>query len=425
MPYTVGPPVAGSHTGMRLAFISSSLESGGLEHEVEANVQLALTHAHEVRLFTPYKVRDDSRIRRNLEQLLTFDSGQEEWRRSFYGRAVLSLAKAKHLLTARRRPSSFEEVSLGRRFMPVADQPGFWDEQARRVVAGSDLVHLFGKPKPFMARVATSARAAGVKVIYEEASQVTAEYANRRLHRQFTASSASCDVIIARCQRHIDDIRTHYQYRGATRVIEQWAYGTEDDLLGIDRAGHRATGQALTFGSIGRLDDGKGMDTILKAFARAKQHLPDSRLRIAGAGQHATDLRKLAADLRIDGDTEFVGHMDGGRKIAFYAGIDAFVIASLNEGGPITGVEAMAAGLPILSTPVGAMPERLEHGTEALFFEPGSAEALAASMALLQDASLRHRLGCSARHRYGLRNHSQVCAPQKTALWNELGRPIR
>jgi glycosyltransferase involved in cell wall biosynthesis len=408
---------------MKIVFVSSSLERGGLEQEVEATARLALRGAHDVTLFTPYKIRDDSALRRNLQRIIPVDSGQEQWRKSLYGWTMVQLAKAKLFMRNWRTPSAPEEVGLARRFVPALADSRFWDEHARRILEGCDLLHLFGKPKPFLARAASHARSVGLKVIYEEASQVTAEYARRTDHRAFASSSALCDVIIARCDRHVANIRQHYHYPGATRVIEQWAYGTEDDLLAIDRPVRASASDPFVFGSIGRLDGGKGMDTILKAFAIARQRQPQARLRIAGQGEHEQQLRRLTAEMGIASATDFVGYVEGRDKIAFYAAIDAFLIASLNEGGPITGVEAMAAALPIISTPVGAMPERLAEGSEALFFETENIDALAERMVrLMSEAELPARLGRAARRRYQIRNHSTVCASQKIALWDELGK---
>ena len=408
---------------MRIVFVSSSLERGGLEQEVEATARLALRGAYDVTLFTPYKIRNDSSLRRNLQRVVAVDSAQEQWRRSLYGRTMLQIAKAKLLITNWRRPSPPEEIGLARRFVPSVGDSRFWDAYARRILHGCDLLHLFGKPKPFLARAASHARSIGLKVIYEEASQVTEEYANRRDHQAFAASSSLCDVIIARCDRHVENIRRHYHYPGTTRVIEQWAYDTEEDLLGIERAPRASSSGPFVFGSIGRLDGGKGMDTILRAFALAHQTRPNARLRIAGQGEHESELRRMVGELGLSNATEFVGYVDGRDKVTFYASIDAFLIASLNEGGPITGVEAMAAGLPIISTPVGAMPERLANGSEALFFDTESVGGLADCMLMmLNDPSLPRQLGEAARQRYRIRNHSSVCASQKMALWDELGR---
>jgi glycosyltransferase involved in cell wall biosynthesis len=406
---------------MNILFVCGGLQRGGLEHEVEATIRLAVKAGHSARLFTPFKLRDNAMIRTNLGMAVPFDSAQEQWRATGSGKLLMALAKMK-LLLKQQRLTPQDEVGLARRFVPSYARSDFWEEQANRAIRGCDLLHLFGKPKPFLVTAARCAQAKGIKTIYEEACQVTPEYAGRADHRQFAGQSELCDIIIGRCDRHIQDIKERYRYRGRTKVIEQWAYGSEHALLRIDR-GHREGRESFVFGSLGRLDQGKGLHTILHAFYRVKQTCPNVRLRVAGQGQADGALRQLAGELDLNGDVEFIGYTDGEAKEAFYASLDAFVIASQDEGGPITGVEAMAAGLPIVSTPVGAMPERLTHETEALFFEVDSVESLTAAMKrLVDDASLPTRLGGAARRRYNARNHSSVCAPLKIALWDEMGK---
>jgi glycosyltransferase involved in cell wall biosynthesis len=407
---------------VNILFVCSSLGHGGLSHEVEATARLALASGHAVEVFTPYKVREDALIRRRLGERLAFDSAQEQWRRSVRGRLLFGAARLRLIVRQRRRPSAREEVHLARRFVPGAERADFWDVQAGRILIGRDLVHLFGKPKPFLATTARQARARGLRVIYEEASQVTPEYAARADHQDFVASSHLCDVIIVRCNRHAEHIRRHYHYRGQTRVIEQWAYDSESDLLAIDRTAG-APRRGCTFGIMGRLDEGKGVEVVLDAFALVRRRGHEARLRVAGAGDAEGALRARAAALQLGNAIEFLGDQQGLDKVAFYSSLDAFVIASESEGGPITGVEAMAAALPIISTPVGAMPERLCDGSEGLFVAVDDVEGLAAAMhRLLEHPQLRPTLGGAARQRYLVRNHSRVCAPRKIALWDELGR---
>lgn len=407
---------------MNLLFVSGTLERGGLEVELGATARLALDAGHRVTVATPYKVRNDAPIRAALGDAVGFVSGQEAWRDTLQGRALLTLASTKHLLQQRHQASAADEVHLARRFVPAASDLTFWDAHARRVLTGCELVHLFGKPKPFLVRAARQARSLGLRTIFEEASEVTAEYVRRRDHLEFAGAPGICDLVIARCAAHVERIREHYGYRGPTQIIEQWAYGVEEELLAVDRrAGTRARAP-VTFGSLGRLDAGKGIDTMLQAFARARQVVPGIRLQMAGTGQAEGDFRALVERLTLSDEVDFVGYKHGAGKVDFYAGLDAFVIASLNEGGPITGVEAMAAALPIISTPVGAMPERLRPAADGLFFRPGDVEALTAHMIeIAATPARRTALGAAARSRYLARNHSSVCAREKLSLWEQMG----
>jgi glycosyltransferase involved in cell wall biosynthesis len=76
---------------------------------------------------------------------------------------------------------------------------------------------------------------------------------------------------------------------------------------------------------------------------------------------------------------------------------DVFVLSSAYEGNPLSVIEAMAAGLPVVSTSVGGVPELLENGKEGFIVQPGNAEQLSdAMMTLLKDGHLRGAMGAAA-----------------------------
>ena len=94
---------------------------------------------------------------------------------------------------------------------------------------------------------------------------------------------------------------------------------------------------------------------------------------------------------------------------SYLAGIDIFVVSSLSETGPQTGVEAMAAGLPLVTTPVGAMPERISHDEEGLFVPVGDVDGMADAMKKLAvHPEFRKRLGEAARQTYTRKFHSKI-----------------
>ena len=117
------------------------------------------------------------------------------------------------------------------------------------------------------------------------------------------------------------------------------------------------------------------------------------------------------------GAVEFLGYVPD--KAEFYGSIDVFVVSSREEGGPITGVEAMAAGLPIITTPVGAMPERLRNGEEAVFVDIDSVASFRSALLSLAGApELRCSMGAASRKRYLARHLESICGPPKIDLWN-------
>lgn len=115
----------------------------------------------------------------------------------------------------------------------------------------------------------------------------------------------------------------------------------------------------LTFGYLGRLSAEKGILELLNYFANS-EHI----LYIAGDGPLKSTLKK-----RIDGleNCSYAGFIESNRICDFLKTIDVLIISSYEESGPLAGIEAMAAGKIIISTRVGAMPERL-NATENQFW---------------------------------------------------------
>ena len=113
----------------------------------------------------------------------------------------------------------------------------------------------------------------------------------------------------------------------------------------------------IRFGTIGRLVPAKGHSVLIDAFARVSQTAPDTELSIYGYGALENDLRAQIARLGLEGRVRLEGRT--GDSAATLRDLDVFVLSSVNEGLPLVILEAMAAGLPIVSTNVGGIPEVL------------------------------------------------------------------
>ena len=148
---------------------------------------------------------------------------------------------------------------------------------------------------------------------------------------------------------------------------------------------------------LGNLARGKGIYDLLHAFARIAKRFPDVRLICAGGGVVA-QARAMAARLDLEGRVEFTGWIDAERKRHLLAGATAFVLPTYAEGMPMALLEAMSWRLPVVTTPVGGVPQLVQHRSNGLLVAPGNIEQLAAALAeVLEDGALRRRLGSAAR----------------------------
>ena len=214
-------------------------------------------------------------------------------------------------------------------------------------------------------------------------------------------------------------MRARFGYAGPVTIVEQWADGVEEELLAIDRLPAAPEAGVVRIGSLCRLSGEKGLDTLLAAFARIAPDRPDARLIVAGTGACEADLRHLARRSGITERVEFLGFVPD--RAAFYRDVDVFAVCSIEEGGPITGAEAMAAALPIVTTPCGAMPDRVRDGVEGLRIAVGDVDATAAALdRLVGDPALRHDLGAAARARYLERNTRAANEQRLLDLWQGL-----
>lgn len=160
--------------------------------------------------------------------------------------------------------------------------------------------------------------------------------------------------------------------------------------FGLDRG-------AVVFAAIGRLTDQKDHATYLRAVAKVAREMPDTRFVVVGVGPLDSDLRDLAASLRLGPDR--VAFLGGQRDMpALLASVDVMVLSSRWEGLPMVLLEAMAMGVPVLSTAVGGVPRVIEDWKTGLLVPPGAPELLAERMRRLAvDPHLRKTLGAAGR----------------------------
>ena len=156
--------------------------------------------------------------------------------------------------------------------------------------------------------------------------------------------------------------------------------------------------EAFTVGWIGRMTGIKRTDDVLLAFKRLRARGVDARLCMVGDGPDRAAIERRAHDLGIVRDTLFLGYQES--VAPFYAAFDAFILPSANEGTPVTAIEALAAGTPVVATRVGGVPDVVRDGEDGFLVEAGDVDGLAERLAALAaDPRLREQMGAAGRGR--------------------------
>lgn len=167
------------------------------------------------------------------------------------------------------------------------------------------------------------------------------------------------------------------------------ARGAARDRLGLLPAG-------FVIGTVGTMTTKKDQATLYRAVASLTDSGTAATLVHVGVGPLEDDLRRLAGSLRLP--VAFTGLRSDVPEIL--PAFDVFCLSSVHEGLPISMLEAMAAGLPVVVTRVGGMPEVVTEGQEGLLVPPSSVAALTAALArLIADPELRDRMGEAAQKR--------------------------
>ncbi len=264
----------------------------------------------------------------------------------------------------------------------------------------------------------TGDRSAAVKAVLLAAERAAA----RRCDRIAVNAAALRDEYLARGIGRPGD----YAVVPSGVEIERFADARPaDDLAG-------RPGPVAVFA--GRLVEGKGLGDLLAALEAVAEGAAEEAaaeegaglsLLVAGEGPLGEALAAGARRRGLEGRIRLLGHREDLPRVL--AAADLFVLPSWREGTPRVVTEAMAAGLPVVATRVGGVPDQVRDGEEGRLIEPGDHGALAAALAeLAADPELRARMGRSARERAG-RWSIEAMAERTDALYRSVlegeGRP--
>lgn len=151
---------------------------------------------------------------------------------------------------------------------------------------------------------------------------------------------------------------------------------------------------------VGRLVPEKGQADLIRALARLRENGSDVQLTLVGRGESEARLRELAQQIGLTDAVEFAGAVGQDEIRSYYEACDVFCLPSAAEGVPVVLMEAMAMGIPVVSTRITGIPELIEDGKSGLLITPSSIEELTDALrVVLGDPEYGSRLGKEARER--------------------------
>lgn len=158
--------------------------------------------------------------------------------------------------------------------------------------------------------------------------------------------------------------------------------------------------QAFTILCVGRLTPAKGQRILIDACRRLRAQGRRLRLVLVGTGPDENRLKEFVASRGLDEVVEFTGALNESEVREWYARADVFALASFAEGIPVVLMEAMASGIPCVSTRITGIPELIRDGVDGLLVAPSDVDELAGTLAcLMDDGELRAELARSGRAR--------------------------
>lgn len=202
-----------------------------------------------------------------------------------------------------------------------------------------------------------------------------------------------CDRILVLSRR--DRERLVRVPEGKVEVIPN-AVSTRDFAgNGLDGKPHfsiPADGKVVLF--VSRLIEDKGVYVLIESIPAVVGRIPGVYFLFAGEGPERKRMEEICREKGLEESVRFAGHLRGDDLLRAFSCADVFVFPSCgSEGMPMAILQALAAGLPIVTTPLGAIPEIVEDGVHGFFVEPNAPDQLSERIVFLLDReNLRKRM---------------------------------
>jgi L-malate glycosyltransferase len=241
------------------------------------------------------------------------------------------------------------------------------------------------------------AKACGARIVHTEHEYYLyrKDARARRIFKQLTRFCSAFTVVGPEVARYYTEelgVSSSRMHVIANAVdLDQFRFGAQDS-----RPQFGLSDEEVVFGIVGRLEPEKDHRTLLRAFQTLIAHGQAARLVIVGDGSLRAELESQCRALDIERHVTFLGARSDVPQVL--AAFDVFVLSSVQEGVPLSVVEAMAAGKPVIATDIGGLRLLVKPAINGLLVPPADAVAFEAAMReLAGNAALRQEMGKQGR----------------------------
>jgi glycosyltransferase involved in cell wall biosynthesis len=221
--------------------------------------------------------------------------------------------------------------------------------------------------------------------------------------------------------------QVHVVSHDMARNIRDWTNGAANIRVlfnpvpaeGIPYPGPRGAKESPIVLFMGRVGERKGIFDLIRALPEVSARVPKMRLRVGGDGDLVRLNQEIATN-NLEPHVEVLGWISGQDQLDAYESADVYCLPSYAEGLPISVLEAMASGLPVVSTTADGIPDAVMHGETGLLFEAGDIGAMAEHLVtLLANPSLRDAMGTAGRERVEKVFDGEILATTLRGYWEE------
>lgn len=315
-------------------------------------------------------------------------------------------------------------ISLVRPLSPRHDFQAFKSLRQMMVELRPAIVHTHMAKAGAVGRFAAASTRPRPKIVHTYHGHVLDSYFGSLAEKMFLQTervlAKKTDVLIAISPQVRESlvelgVGREEQYRTIPLGFDLSSHLAVNRPLGLLRSKLGLEAETPLIGSIGRLTPIKDLATLLQAMVQ----VPHAHLAVLGDGESRHDLQKMTWSLDLGERVHFVGWC---RDIpAAMSDMDLVVLSSLNEGTPVSLIEAAASAKAVVATDVGGVRYVVDHEETGLLCRPREPEALAAHIrTLLGDPDLRLRMGGSGRQKVRRLFHKDRLVNEISQLYSEL-----